>query len=290
MPKPFQEPFTFSSATTLFCTNLNRSAFSLLLMACALCCQSAQAVPGSVYLDELTWTEVRDTLRAGATTIIIPVGGTEQSGPHMALGKHNVRAQALAGRIADKLGNTLVAPVVSYVPEGRVSPPSGHMRFAGTISVPDDAFVAVLSGAAHSLKQHGFLNIVFIGDHGGYQNLLKEVAQRLNREWTTSKTRAHYISAYYRAADADFAQALRARGLPSNQIGTHAGLADTSLMLAIDPGRVRTGQLNGSATTGPSSGVSGDPAGSSALLGRIGTDMIVDKSVQSIREAITARP
>jgi len=65
----------------------------------------------------------RDALRAGATTIIIPIGGTEQNGPHMALGKHNVRAAALSQRIAEKLGNALVAPVLSYVPEGRVTPP-----------------------------------------------------------------------------------------------------------------------------------------------------------------------
>ncbi|WP_332776509.1 creatininase family protein [Polaromonas sp.] len=274
-----------------FLINWSRSASTLLLTACTLCYQGVQAAPSSVYLDDLTWTEVRDTLDAGTTTIIIPVGGTEQNGPHMALGKHNIRVQVLSGRIAAKLGNALVAPVISYVPEGRVSPPSGHMRFAGTISIPDDAFVAVLAGAARSLKQHGFLNIVFIGDHGSYQTQMKDVAQRLNREWSTSKTRAHYVSAYYRAASDDFTQALRARGLPGDQIGTHAGLADTSLMLAVDPTRVRADQMRvSSGTTGPSSGVSGDPAQSSAALGRIGTDMIVDKSVQSILEAIAARP
>ncbi|MCY1170531.1 creatininase [compost metagenome] len=269
---------------------LRRIVGALCLTLGALYYQGAQATPFSVYLDDLTWTETRDALRVGATTIIVPVGGTEQSGPHMALGKHNVRVHVLAGQIAGKLGNALVAPVVAYVPEGRISPPSGHMRFAGSISIPDDAFVAVLVGAGRSLKQHGFLDIVFIGDHGGYQGLLKEAAQRLNREWATSKTRAHYISAYYRAADEDFAQALRARGLSSGQIGTHAGLADTSLMMAIDPSRVRVEQLGKSPSSEPSSGVSGDPKGSSAALGRIGVDMIVDKSVQSIRQAITQRP
>ncbi|MDI1235904.1 MAG: creatininase family protein [Polaromonas sp.] len=269
---------------------LRRIVGALCLTLGALYYQGAQATPFSVYLDDLTWTETRDALRVGATTIIVPVGGTEQSGPHMALGKHNVRVHVLAGQIAGKLGNALVAPVVAYVPEGQISPPSGHMRFAGSISIPDDAFIAVLLGAGRSLKQHGFLDIVFIGDHGGYQSLLKEVAQRLNREWAISKTRAHYIPAYYRAADEDFAQALRARGLSIGQIGTHAGLADTSLMMAVDPSRVRVEQLGNSPSSEPSSGVSGDPKGSSAVLGRIGVDVIVDKSVQSIRQAITQRP
>ena len=257
------------------------------------------AAPPNLQLDELTWTEVRDALRAGTTTIIIPIGGTEQNGPHMALGKHNVRAGVLAGRIAAKLGNALVAPVVSYVPEGRISPPVGHMKFAGTISISDDAFIAVLTGAARSFKQHGFLDIVLVGDSGNYQGQMKDAAQRLNREWAASRTRVHPIGAYYRAASDDFAQALRARGLREDQIGTHAGLADTSLMLAVDPSRVRMDRLRGPDRDGRAaggsggldpSGVSGDPAESTAALGRLGTDMIVDKSVEAIRKATSTRP
>ena len=86
----------------------------------------AASTAGSVYVEELTWTELRDQLQAGKTTVIVPVGGTEQSGPHMALGKHNVRARVLAGRIASRLGNALVAPVIAYVPEGAVSPPASR--------------------------------------------------------------------------------------------------------------------------------------------------------------------
>ena len=73
----------------------------------------AHAAPPSVFIEELTWTELRDAQRAGKTTLIIPVGGTEQSGPHLVLGKHNVRVKLLAGRIAETLGNALVAPVVA---------------------------------------------------------------------------------------------------------------------------------------------------------------------------------
>src|SRR5450432_1143708 len=96
----------------------------------------AQA-PGSVFLDELTWTELRGQISAGKTTIIVPIGGTEQNGPHMVLGKHNVRVKALSEKIALALGDALVAPVMAYVPEGDAAPPTSHMRFAGTISVPD---------------------------------------------------------------------------------------------------------------------------------------------------------
>ena len=77
---------------------------------------------------------MRDQIVAGKTTVIVPIGGTEQNGPHMVLGKHNVRVKALAGKIAQALGNALVAPVVAYVPEGSIEPPTAHMRFPGTIT------------------------------------------------------------------------------------------------------------------------------------------------------------
>jgi creatinine amidohydrolase len=261
----------------------------LVLFAFLLASPQVLAAPESVQLDELTWTEVRDALRSGTTTVIIPVGGTEQNGPHMALGKHNFRARALAERIATKLGKTLVAPVVAYVPEGRVSPPAGHMRFPGTLSVPDDALAAVLAGASRSLKQHGFQNIVILGDSGNYQHILADVAQRLNREFAGSATRVHHVSAYYRAATEEFAQALRARGITAAQIGTHAALADTSLMLAVDPAQVRPELMRVAPGAEASSGVSGEPSQASAVLGRIGTDLIVDKTVQAIRDATSQR-
>src|SRR5438132_4828804 len=104
----------------------------------------------TVFLEELTWTELRDLIRAGKTTIIIPIGGTEQNGPQMALGKHNVRVKALSAKIAMALGNALVAPVIAYVPEGNVSPPTKHMRFPGTITVSDEVFAKVIEFAARS--------------------------------------------------------------------------------------------------------------------------------------------
>ena len=166
------------------------------------------AAPATVFLEDLTWTELRDDIRAGKTTIIVPIGGTEQNGPHMALGKHNARVKALSEKIARELGNALVAPVIAYVPEGSVEPPSAHMRFPGTITVPDAAFEKVLEGAARSFKLHGFRDIVFIGDHGGYQKDLQAAAARLNREWAATPVRAHAVVEYYRATTTAYVDAL----------------------------------------------------------------------------------
>jgi len=251
---------------------------------------AAPVAPVTVFVDELTSPELQDRLNRGSTTVLIPIGGTEQSGPHMALGKHNVRVKVLAGLIAQRLGNAVVAPVLAYVPEGAISPPTAHMRFAGTVSIPDAVFEGVLEAAAKSFKQHGFRDIVFLGDHGGYQNSEVRVAQKLNKEWSANTTyRAYGLTGYYDAAQAPFIHELKARGFSDAEIGLHAGLADTSLMLATEPAMVRTDLLAQGARAGVAGGVNGDPRKSTAELGRTGVQIIVDKSVQAILDAIRHR-
>jgi creatinine amidohydrolase/Fe(II)-dependent formamide hydrolase-like protein len=238
----------------------------------------------TVQLDELTWTELRDRIAAGQTSIIVPIGGTEQSGPAIALGKHNVRVRILSDRIARALGSTLVAPVLAYVPEGRIDPPTGHMRFPGTITIPESAFEAVLESTARSFKHAGFRDIVFLGDHGGYQAGMKTVAERLNREWAGSPARAHAIEQYYRATETAYPQALKRRGIRDDEIGVHAGLADTALTLALDPALVRTEQL--ASVRSGTDGVTGDPRRADAELGKLGVDAVVAETVAAVRQAV----
>jgi creatinine amidohydrolase/Fe(II)-dependent formamide hydrolase-like protein len=266
-----------------------RRLVALLTFAALGLAATAQAALPSVYVEDLTWTELRDAVRAGTATVIIPVGGTEQNGPQMALGKHNLRAHVLAGKIAATLGNTVVAPVLAYAPEGGITPPTAHMRFPGTITIPDDAFRSTLASAARSFRQHGFKDVVFIGEHGGYQSQLKTVADMLNREWAATPARAHFIAAYYRSAQGDFAAALRAKGLTDAQIGTHAGAADTALLLALDPAMVRSDQFARAAREGLTAGVAGDPQPATAALGQIGVDLIVAQTVAAIRAALAER-
>lgn len=245
--------------------------------------------PPSVFLEDLTWPELKAQIAAGHTTILVPVGGTEQNGPAMALGKHNARARALAGRIARALGNALVAPVIAYVPEGAVDPPTGHMRFPGTITVPVRTFEETVASAARSFKAHGFRDVVLLGDHGGYRKALAAVAGRLDREWAATPVRVHVIGDYYRAATTDYALALEARGFSKREIGTHAGLADVALTLAVDAGQVRTDRLADPAARDPAHGVHGDPRRATAALGQIGVELIVTRTVQAIRRAVERR-
>jgi creatinine amidohydrolase/Fe(II)-dependent formamide hydrolase-like protein len=261
------------------------------LLAAALAAHAAAlAQPSaSVFLEDLTSPELAAAIRAGKTTILVPIGGTEQNGPHMVLGKHNARAKVLAGRIAQELGNALVAPVIAYVPEGGVNPPTGHMRYPGTITVPPDAYRKVLDSAARSFRLAGFRDIVFLGDHGGYQKDNEIVARQLDREWAGTPVRVHAIVEYYRAATDGFARDLKARGYGDAEIGQHAGLADTSLALAVDPGLVRAEQLQSTRGTSALPGVSGDPRRATAELGKPGIEAIVSQSVAAIRAAVGNR-
>ncbi len=266
----------------------------MLLAACLAGVSLAHAVaatpPADPFLEDLTWTELRDRVKAGDTTVLVPIGGTEQSGPHLALGKHNLRVKVIAGRIAQRLGNAVVAPTLAYVPEGAIAPPAAHMRFTGTISIPEPVFEALLEATARSFRQHGFRDVVLLGDHGGYQKSLERVAARLNREWAGQPgCRVLALVDYYRVAQTDFVDALRAKGLRDDEIGSHAGLADTALMLAIDPAMVRLGALERAATAGPREGGHGDPRRATAELGRLGVERQIERSVQVIREAARVR-
>src|SRR6476620_2529982 len=152
--------------------------------------------PDTVWLDELTWMDVRDAMKAGKTTIIIPTGGIEPNGPWLATGKHNYVLAANCDAIARKLGNALCAPIIKLVPEGRIDPPSSHMLSPNTISVREETFRMTLTDVVASLKMHGFKNIILIGDSGGNQPGQRFVADSLTAIWKGDPVVAH-IQAYY---------------------------------------------------------------------------------------------
>src|SRR5580704_5098152 len=151
----------------------------------------------SVWIEELTWMEVRDAMQAGKTTVIIPTGGVEQNGPYLATGKHNYILRATTEAIARKLGNALIAPIVPFVPEGNIEPASLHMKYPGTISLTEETYHKLLVDLCASFRAHGFAHIVLIGDSGGNQEGMKAVAAELNAKWAGGKSQVHFIPDYY---------------------------------------------------------------------------------------------
>lgn len=234
----------------------------------------------SVFLEDLTWVEVRDAVAGGKTTVIIPTGGTEQNGPHIALGKHNYLVKYKTGEIAKQLGNALVAPVVAYVPEGDVTPPTGHMRFAGTITTPQDVFAKVLEYAARSFRQHGFLDIALVGDSGGNQAGQKLVADMLNKEWAATNVRVHHITAYYPGRGDEW---VISQGVSAADVGSHAGTHDTSSLMYLNPSMLRFDRM-GPGKAGDGQGHVGNPAKATALFGRQILEMQIGDAVRQIQE------
>lgn len=196
--------------------------------------------PDTVWLEEMTWMDVRDAIKAGKTTVIIPTGGMEPNGPWLALGKHNYVLRTNCDVIARKLGNALCAPIIELVPEGRIDPPSGHMRSPGTISLREETFQAVLTDVASSLKQHGFTAIIFIGDSGGNQTGQKAVAEKLHAQWHGNPVVAH-IGEYYTAPPGT-PNVLRQLGVSKEGMpddGLHDSPGITLNMMLTDPKSVR---------------------------------------------------
>ena len=242
----------------------------------------AGAAPPSVFIEELTWTEVRDAIAGGATTAIYYAGSTEQNGPHMVTGKHNFIARNVAGRIASALGNALVYPVMPFAPTGGAADKSGHMRFPGSVTVGEETFAAVARDVAASARAAGFKAVLLMGDHGGGQKALEAVAAGLEAQWGATGTHVYYIPDTYFASGRRVEGLLRARGLP---VGAHAGIPDTSELMAIDPSSswIRRDRLQAGDAM---NGVDGDPRPSSAELGRLFLDIKVEAAVAQIRQRL----
>ena len=240
----------------------------------------------SVWIEELTWMEVRDALRDGKTTAIISTGGIEQNGPYLATGKHNYVLAGACEGIARKLGNALCAPVIKLVPEGGIETPSGHMRYPGTISLREETFRAVLEDVAGSLRAHGFTDIVFIGDSGGNQRGMAAVAGTLNARWGGG-ARAHYVPEFYRYREVfEWMESELGISEPTND-GLHDDFVITSIMTVVDPESVRHAQrvAAGKATI---NGLSIADLEATVETGRKLLGFRVDRTVDAIRAAIGA--
>ena len=164
----------------------------------------------------------------------------EPNGPWLVTGKHNYVLKTNCEAIARKLGNALCAPIVAYVPEGRIDPPSGHMRSPGTISLREETFQALLTDIAHSLKVHGFKSIIMIGDSGGNQAGQKAVADKLTAQFAGAAFVAT-IPGYYTAPPGT-PNVLRQLGVTKDGMpddGLHDSPGITLNMLLTEPNSVR---------------------------------------------------
>lgn len=147
----------------------------------------------SVWMEELSWMEVRDLMKAGKTMALLGTGGVEKNGPYTATGKHNYVLQTTLEAIARKHGQALVAPLITWEPCN----PDRENLTPGTFCVTQDTYKALLRDAITSLKSMGIKDIVMVADSGGNPPAMIEVMNELNAKWKGSPSRVFYIPEYY---------------------------------------------------------------------------------------------
>ena len=233
----------------------------------------------TIWLEEMTWLEIRDVMADGARTAIVSTGGIEQNGPYVAMGKHNYVLEAACEGIARKLGDALCAPIIKLVPEGDLNPPTGHMRYPGTLTVRQETFEAMLEDVGRSLDQHGFDWIIYIGDSGGNQTGMEAVASRLNAEWGSNK--ALFIGEFYDNAGVQ-KHMEDTFGIVEESQGWHDNYWLTAMQASVDPETVRYEQRvrAGNASI---NGVSLTPLGNTIAVGEELLKWRIDQTVRVIQ-------
>jgi creatinine amidohydrolase len=251
-----------------------------LIAAIVVAALPAHGATRSVWIDDLTWPEVRDAIAAGKRTAIVYTGSSEQNGPHMVIGKHNFVAHYAAQRIAEELGDALVYPTLPFAVTRNAAGRTGHMRFPGSVTLPPEVFFGVVRAVAQSALAAGFKVVAIMGDHGGGQNELARAAKELDAQHRADGARVLYIGDLYTKTDAQFTEILAKRGLPHTD--AHAGIRDTSELLYLEtPGQwVHKDEL---AAANESTGVRGDPTLATPELGKLYLDLKVENAVKQIR-------
>ena len=236
----------------------------------------------SVWIEELTWMEVRDAVAEGKTTAIIAAGSLEQNGPYVPTAKHMYVLQATTEATARRLGDALIAPIFTYEPGNPESP-----RYPGSIPVRLETYKAVLTDVAVSLKQHGFKHIMLIGDSGGNQTGLSQVATELSAEWAGSGTSIHHIREYYDSWQASDGAIEGLTGKAEEGEGIHDDYSVNSIIMTVDPEKVRYDQRV-KAGKASINGITIMPAEKTIENGRQLVEIRAKATVEAIRRAIAA--
>lgn len=241
------------------------------------------AAADTLFIEDMTWMEVRDAMAAGKDTVIVSTGGIEQNGPYLAANKHNVVLRATTAAIAKKLGNALIAPIIGFVPEGDINPPTIHMPYPSTVSLTETTYRTLLTEVCECYKQHGFKQIMLIGDSGGNQDGLKAVAEALNAKWQGAGPRVTYVPEYF-----NYPQVktwLEEQGIKQEDEGLHDDFAITALMMSVDPTSVRM-QQRIAAGKFSINGVSLAPAEKTVEWGKKIAEYRADVTVKAFHKAI----
>ena len=212
----------------------------------------------TVFLEELSWSEVKAALDAGVKTVIIVTASIEQHGPHLPTMTDTAIGHALGERLARKLGKALMAPVI------RPGCSDHHLAFPGSLSIPREVFIETVIAYVRSLAPHGFDTFVLLSSHGGNFAALEEAAKRLRVEPAPG---VRIIDFAGRAALIEtmrvMVETAAQMGAPQDVDAIHAEVTETSIMMLRHPALVAPGLERG-------------------YLGRIDTDDLFRRGLRAI--------
>jgi creatinine amidohydrolase/Fe(II)-dependent formamide hydrolase-like protein len=241
----------------------------------------------SLWIEELTWMELRDAIRAGNTTALVLTGGVESNGPHLASGKHNYSNRLMGPAVAEALGHTLIAPLVTLEPGN----PSRDVMAGNTgPMVSQETYIAWLTDIGDSLRSMGFTEVYFLGDSGGNLRGMQAAADALNERYGGEPTVFHHVPEFYNHTKVrQYIQ--EELGIPeemeyeasSGSDGIHEELSIDAIMSVIDPTSIRYEQRV-AAGRGSINGISLEPLAQTQALGR----KIIAYRTQLTVEAIEA--
>ena len=248
----------------------------------SICAASSFAQKKNVEFQLMTWPELKRAItQEGKTTALIFNGGIEQRGPQGVAGAHNLVAETLGREIAEKLGNAIVAPAIPF------SVNNASAELPGTIGLTGPLFAAVNEQVAEQLIINGFKNVVLMGDHGGGQKELADVAKKLDEKYSPKGIRVVYCGDVYTKVGTDFNKWLQDHNLP---VGSHASIKDTSELWYLGGDKwIRKDQIATAVSDpGHKNGISGDARLSSPEIGKVVSDMKVDYAVAQIRQLLSS--
>ena len=239
----------------------------------------------NIFIEYLTSFELTEKIQQGFTTVLIYSGGTEATGPHVAMGKHNFRVNAYAQRIADSLKNTLVAPILPFAPNS-----VALQKIAGTFTLDSITFSKVNEQLAMSMISSGFKHIIFMSDHFNSQKPLAELAKELDNKFRSEGIDVYYAADGYTKARKEIELYIEKQNIVP---GGHGGLWDVSETMAISRKLVRPNLFALGDTTqkgnGPlnAKGFSGDPTKANEKWGKQFADLRVKLYVAEIRHHLS---
>ena len=241
------------------------------------------AAHDTVWIEEMTYLEARDAIKAGKTTGLIFAGSTEQNGPYLPGSKHQHALRAVGEATARKLGNALIAPII---PIEAGNPDNPYLNW-GSFYLTRETFQGVVRDIATSLKSQGFTHIILMGDSGGDTAGLRAVAEELSAKWGGAPAIHHIPEFYNWTSPGGVRQFVTDNGIAEKlgSDGIHDEYGLTAPLMAIDPTLVRLDQRMAAGKT-TINGVSILPKEKTIEMGRKIIEFRADTAVAAIKKAI----